>query len=82
MSARRCGRPQRMTGFSWWLIQALRPVWPLARGVTQMRYLWDKPHHLSQTEMTMILPNFVPTPVHQAVASALEVEVQPYQAVA
>ncbi len=76
------GRPQRVTGFSWWLIRALRPVWPLARGVTQMRYLWDKPHHLSQTEMTKILPNFVPTPVHQAIASALEVEVQPYQAVA
>ena len=66
------GRPQRHSAFPWWLISLLRPVWPMARGLVQMRYLWSKPHRLDATTFDRLVPGFRATPVDEALRKALK----------
>lgn len=54
---------------SWLPMQLARPVWPLARGLLQMRYLWDHPHWL-EDGVSAALPDFRPTPLQDALAAA------------
>lgn len=54
---------------SWLPLQLARPVWPLARGLWQMRYLWDHPHWL-EDGVNAALPGFRPTPLKGALAAA------------
>ena len=56
---------------SWLPIQLVRPFWPLAKFLLEMRYLWDKPHSLSSNRFDVLLPDFVATPADRALATAL-----------
>ena len=76
------GRPVSAAPMSWTPIQLARPFWKMARHLVEMRYLWSKPHHLDGTRFNALLPDFQPTPVTEAVRSALQFQVNPDQAVA
>ena len=70
------GRPVRARQMAWWPIQAARPVWPMARHLVEMRYLWEKPHRLEGETFRGFLPDFRRTPVEEALARALGVELR------
>ncbi|MEZ5911585.1 MAG: epimerase [Paracoccaceae bacterium] len=76
------GRSLRLRPMAWWPIQALTPFWPLARHLVEMRYLWDMPHRLDSRPLAAVLPDFVPTPVVEALALAVEYQIDPDQPVA
>ncbi|MBE1283743.1 MAG: sugar nucleotide-binding protein [Rhodobacteraceae bacterium] len=64
-------RPAHLRRMSWLPIQLARPVWPLARHLLEMRYLWDMPHSMDAGVLKRLLPEFVPTPVEHALANAI-----------
>jgi nucleoside-diphosphate-sugar epimerase len=65
------GRPVRLSRFAWWPLYIARPFWRFARGLIEMRYLWNMPHRLDGTGFAGQVPGFRPTPVEEAMAEAL-----------
>lgn len=65
------GTPQRLKAFPWPMIWAARPVWPTARGLYEMRYLWSKPQALDPLGFETHLPGFAPTGLNDALTAAL-----------
>lgn len=63
--------------FNWLPLQLLSPVWPMARRLLEMRYLWHKPHRMDGRALREILPDFVPTPVEEALRRAASVNIDP-----
>lgn len=57
-AARQLGRDLRFTGFPWWLMTALSPVWELARELREMRYLYETSHYLDPKPLAALLPDF------------------------
>lgn len=74
---RAIGRPLKVKNFPWWLIQLASPFWKLGGELLEMRYLWNTPHSLSPARFNRLLPDFIPTKVETAIASALPVNVKP-----
>lgn len=78
----------RLKQMSWLPLQLARLVWPMARSLLEMRYLWDTPHWLNNEGFNAFLPEFRPTPVDQALANAVgaassvQSKVNPHQPVA
>lgn len=64
-------RPIRVKHMSWLPIHLARPVWPLARYLREMRYLWEKPHFLDGETFDALLPGFTPTDPAEALARAI-----------
>ncbi len=71
---RRTGRALRLSKFPWWLIRALSPVWPLARELMEMRYLWSLEHRLDGGKFARLLPEFQSTSFEEVVAGSLAAE--------
>lgn len=69
-------RPIRMKRFSYLPLWLLAPVWPMARKLLEMRYLWTVPHRLDGSRFHSLLPDFRDTPFDAAVAAALPASVQ------
>jgi len=65
------GRNMRMTGAPWWALRLAAPVSPLARGLLEMRYLWDTPHSLDGTDFHSLLPDFAATRLETALEPLL-----------
>lgn len=61
----------RLRRMAWWPLYLARPVWPMARCLVEMRYLWDVPHRLDGALFRRLLPDFRPTPVLEALAGAV-----------
>jgi len=76
------GRRLGVARFPWWAMTLLSPVWELAREMAEMRYLYELDHALDGTKLARLLPDFRPTPLGEALARVLEVEVEPEKAVA
>lgn len=66
------GRDIRIKPLNWLPLYAAYPVWPMARRLIEMRYLWALPHHLDATPLTQVLPDFHPTPLAQALEHILK----------
>jgi len=79
--ARATGRDIAARPMSWWPLHLARPVWPLARHLLEMRYLWNKPHRLDGARLADLLPAFRATPLDTALASAIQRDVHPDEAV-
>ncbi|MFZ5964388.1 epimerase [Thalassococcus sp. BH17M4-6] len=62
------GRGLTLRQMSWLPLQLASPVWPLARHLREMRYLWSMPHRLAAAEVLRSLPV---TPVEEALSQAL-----------
>ena len=56
-------RAQQM---SWWPLRLARPVWPMARHLIEMRYLWDTPHRLCGAKLRHLCPQYRDTPLDEA----------------
>lgn len=83
--ARATGRPVRLTRYSYLPLHLLRPVWPMARRIVEMGYLWTTPHWLDGTRFAALLPDFRETTLEAALATAVgsvEPEVDPDKAMA
>ncbi|MBV7395479.1 sugar nucleotide-binding protein [Mameliella sediminis] len=65
------GRAIRVKRMAWWPLRLASPFWPMGRKLLEMRYLWDKPHHLSPESFTALLPDFTPTDPQDALAAAV-----------
>ena len=75
------GRQLQVKTVNWLPIRLIAPFWKTGRGLLEMRYLWDTPHRLDPARFDMLLPDFQPTPIDQALRSALplhELRVMPY----
>ncbi|SDC75127.1 sugar nucleotide-binding protein [Ruegeria marina] len=56
---------------NWLPLHLARPVWPMARCLLEMRYLWNTPHRLDGAVFDRMLPGFRQTPLAQALAQAI-----------
>ena len=63
--------PVKLRQMSWLPLKVLRPAWPMARCLIEMRYLWNTSHSLDPAEFKRLLPEFRNTPIEQALAEAL-----------
>ncbi|WP_425097571.1 epimerase [Tropicibacter sp. S64] len=64
-------RPVRAKSMSWLPLHLAAPVWPMARHLLEMRYLWRNPHRLDGAAFATWLPEFVHTPPEEALARAI-----------
>lgn len=71
------GRIVRLKRMSWLPLRLARPVWPMARCLLEMRYLWTTPHRLDGQRFADCLPGFHETPLPQALADAIRHVGQP-----
>ncbi len=71
------GRTVRATRMSWLPLYLAQPFWKMARHLIEMRYLWSKPHHLDLDRFNALLPEFRHTPLDQAIASAMQHQIDP-----
>lgn len=76
------GRAVRLKRMSWLPLQIARPVWRMARGLVEMRYLWDMPHRLDGGRFAALVPEFRATPLDTALGRAAAHKVQPDEGVA
>ncbi|MFY0634543.1 MAG: epimerase [Vannielia sp.] len=67
---------------SWWPLRMMAPAWPMARHLVEMSYLWRMPHGLDAAPLAAHLPDFRPTPLVDALASAIHHYIDPDQPVA
>lgn len=76
------GRPVDIRTMSWLPVRIAAPFWPNGRCLLELRYLWFKAHRLDGARFRALLPAFRPTPLGEALRSALGVHIDPDQAVA
>ena len=74
------GKPMQAAKMSWLPIRIASPFWRLGRELLEMRYLWDHPHGLDGAAFEAIVPDFTPTHLQTAIASALPADVHPDKA--
>lgn len=75
------GRPFQITAFPWWVFKVLSPVWELAREMSEMQYLWNTSHQLSDKRFRHLFPDFELTDAKSAVLGALPGDINPDQPV-
>lgn len=56
---------------SWTFFRILSPVWPVARHIIEMGYLWSHPHELDGRALEKYLPHFKATPIRDALRHAI-----------
>ncbi|GHB22937.1 oxidoreductase [Pseudovibrio japonicus] len=61
----------RIKSFDWWMMKLSKPVWPMAKHLLEMRYLWDVPHWMERTRFDELLPHFQATPESEALEKAI-----------
>lgn len=71
LTARILGRPVRVKTMGWLPLHIARPLWKLAAPLLEMRYLWNKPHHLDASSFDAVLSEFTPTDPAEALASSV-----------
>jgi nucleoside-diphosphate-sugar epimerase len=63
--------PIKVKPMSWWLIHALRPIMKVPRELSELSYLWHRPHRIDGTKLTAAIGELPHTPLDQAMAHAL-----------
>ena len=71
LAAQAVGKPLAVRRMSWLPIQLMRPFWPVARHLIEMRYLWSLPHELASDRFDNLFPEFQSTPPEVALAAAV-----------
>lgn len=71
LCAQALGRPIRANQMNWLPIHLLNPFWKIAKQLLEMKYLWRMPHHLDDSKLTSLLPDFTPTDPVEAIRMAL-----------
>lgn len=62
----------RVRRFPWFAIWLARPVWGLARGLWEMRYLWREPLRLDNRKLVGLIGPEPHTPIDEALRATLE----------
>ncbi|MEO0486161.1 MAG: epimerase [Pseudomonadota bacterium] len=75
--SRAAGREITVKPMSWAAIRLLQPVWPLARYLVSMRYLWRVPHGLDPAPLRALLPDHRDSSAEAALAAAIEHQIRP-----
>ena len=70
--ARITGRSITLHRFPWWSLRLARPVWPMAKHLLEMRYLWSTPHWLDPEPFRSLCPDCPDTPVEEALSRAIQ----------
>jgi len=65
------GRSLTFKRFPWWMFTMASPFWELARELSEMRYLWETDHALSERRFNALLPDFEDTPLDVVMRAAL-----------
>ncbi len=65
------GRKLKLKQMNWWPLQVAAPIWPMARCLVEMSYLWEIPHRLEGERFDELLPDFRATPVNAALEAAV-----------
>ena len=65
------GQQVQLRRMNWLPLQIAKPVWPMARCLLEMRYLWNTPHSLDDSVFSSLLPDFDPTPVEEVLQRAI-----------
>ena len=73
------GQPIKVQQMAWWPIRLISPFWAMGARLVEMSYLWRKTHHLDNTKLKRLLPDFKPTPLSAAINLALSLDVNPDQ---
>ncbi len=71
------GRDVTAKRMAWWPIRMAGLVSPMMRALTEMRYLWRKPHRIDPRPMDRLLPGHVQTPLVAALTRAVPKAPQP-----
>lgn len=66
-------RPVTVKPMSWLPVQLARPFWSEAKGLLEMRYLWNTPHRLDGSALSALMPELAGTPLTRALKTALGV---------
>lgn len=53
--SRAADRPLTVSGFPWGLLRLASPFSPMLRALLEMRYLWDRPHRLSEEKLARLI---------------------------
>ncbi len=69
--SRAAGTTLEQRRFPWWQLALAAPVWKMARGLREMRYLWSIPHRLDPAPLARLLPDFQPTDPDEALRLAV-----------
>ncbi len=56
---------------SWRPLQAAQVVWPLARHLIEMRYLWDVPHRLDGSRLRRLCTDYRDTDLNEAMSGLI-----------
>lgn len=71
-TARAAGiEPDRVKPFPWWMVRALSPVVPLFRELSEMRYLWQTPVALDNSDLQALIGAEPRTPLDDALLASL-----------
>ncbi|MGH1355445.1 MAG: epimerase [Thalassovita sp.] len=68
--SRAINSPVALRKMSWLPLHLARPFMPLAKHLFEMRYLWSLPHSMSGERLSVLLPDFQPTSVDDALSAA------------
>jgi nucleoside-diphosphate-sugar epimerase len=70
-------RSLHLRPMAWWPLTVAQPIWPLAKCLQETRYLWNTPHNVASNRLSELLPNFTPTPLHEAISASLPGNIDP-----
>ncbi|MBI5254997.1 MAG: NAD(P)H-binding protein [Burkholderiales bacterium] len=60
-------RPLQARAFPWWALRLAAPFSPMMRALSEMRYLWQRPHRLDETRLRALIGPVPHTPLAQVV---------------
>jgi nucleoside-diphosphate-sugar epimerase len=66
------GRDFEVKRMGWWLIHALRPIMPICRELSEIAYLWQRPHRIAGDKLKAAIGDIPQTPLDDAMARALQ----------
>ncbi|MBB3993440.1 nucleoside-diphosphate-sugar epimerase [Sulfitobacter undariae] len=69
--AQAVGRSLTVGQIPWWLLRVMSVFSPMMREVLEMRYLWNTPHRVDGSALHATLPDFIPTPLAEAMADVM-----------
>jgi hypothetical protein len=65
------GHPLKAGKMPWWLLRLASPFSPMMRAVTEMKYLWDRPHGLSEVRLRKLIGPVPRTDIAKVLQSVL-----------
>jgi nucleoside-diphosphate-sugar epimerase len=70
--ARAAGRKLAFKPMRWWPIQALKPIVPTFRELSETAYFWREPHRIDGSKLAATIGEVPHTPLDLAIARALQ----------